>query len=490
MEASDGGPGQLVGAWRQPRVLGAPGGVEAAAPAWLDPEPEPGAGGRPLPGPGERVSRARLAANALGLAVLTSMGVAGAALGVRAIEAGLVALCVGLALWRLALILTAPRSRSEPGDGPAGGAMPSFSLLCPLYREADVLPDLVERLTALAWPADRLEIILICEMDDGPSIAAARALAADERVKLVVAPPGLPRTKPRALNIGFAYATGALIGIYDAEDRPDPRQLLAVWRAFEGGDRPDFVQAPLSIDNAADSWLARQFALEYAIHFRCVGPALIRWGAPLALGGTSNFFRREALEGLGGWDAHNVTEDAELGMRLALAGKRAAFVRPPTHEEAPWRAAPWLRQRSRWLKGFMQTLAGLNRRPLAAARRLGWAGYLAAQLQLGGAVAAALLCAPLTALGLWRIAGGEHGWPLLVVGLAPLGAQIVGGARTMGWRGAVTALTSPLYWILASLAALRAVRDLAWRPDHWDKTQHGVSRLSRAEPPRPGAEGR
>lgn len=186
---------------------------------------------------------------------------------------------------------------------------PTYTILCPLYREANVAADLIAALRRLDYPVHALDIKFLCESDDEETIAALLSLAHDEHMEVLVAPPGRPRTKPRALNLGLARARGDFVVVFDAEDRPHPHQLRAALAAFEdGGAQLACVQAPLAIDNADDSWIARQFAAEYAIQFNEVLPLLARANLPLPLGGTSNHFRVDALRAAGGWDPHNVRE--------------------------------------------------------------------------------------------------------------------------------------------------------------------------------------
>jgi len=209
-------------------------------------------------------------------------------------------------LWRLAgaSSLTPVLSRlAQPTQ------WPTYTILCPLYREANVVPDLVAALARLDYPPHALDIKLLIESDDVDTLAAALAVSAGDHIELVLIPPAAPRTKPKALNAGLARARGELLVVFDAEDRPHPQQLRAALAAFEdGGPALACLQAPLAIDNAHVSWIARQFAAEYAIQFRETLPMLARFGLPIPLGGSSNHFRIEALRAIGGWDPYNVRE--------------------------------------------------------------------------------------------------------------------------------------------------------------------------------------
>src|SRR5262249_16387500 len=231
-------------------------------------------------------------------------------------------------------------------------AWPTYTILCPLYREANVVPDLMAALARLDYPVGALQIQLLIEADDPDTLAAALAAPSAPHIEIVLIPSSAPRTKPKALNVGLARARGAFVVVYDAEDRPHPQQLRMALKAFTDGDAQlACVQAPLLIDNAAASWISQQFAAEYAMQFLEVLPMLARFRLPLPLGGTSNHFRTAALRACGGWDPNNVTEDADLGYRLARDNWRIDVIAPPTYEEAPIRLGPWLNQRARWIKG-------------------------------------------------------------------------------------------------------------------------------------------
>ena len=294
-------------------------------------------------------------------------------------------------------------------------------------------------------------------------------------------PDGGPRTKPKALNVALPFARGTFTVVYDAEDRPEPHQLRDALAAFrDGGDDLACVQARLCIDNTADSWLARYYTAEYAGQFDVFLPGLTALRLPLPLGGSSNHFYTATLREVGGWDPYNVTEDADLGMRLARFGYRADMISSTTYEEAPAQAGAWLRQRTRWFKGWMQTWLVHMRQPRRLLRELKLPGFIAFQLMVGGNVLAALVH-PLFVAGLiWSIASGGDLWrndnaAVLIFGTLYGTTAIIGylSSGFLGWLGLmrrgllssawVLALT-PLHWLLLSLAAWRAVYQLAVSP--------------------------
>ncbi|MDP3460429.1 MAG: glycosyltransferase family 2 protein [Hyphomonas sp.] len=360
-----------------------------------------------------------------------------------------------------------------------GDDWPVYTLLIALKDEAETAPQLAAALRALDYPAGRLDLKLLIETGDEATRFALQRERWPDGAELLIVPPGLPRTKPRALNYGLARAQGEFVVVYDAEDRPHPDQLKAAVRTFRAaGEGLACVQAPL-VGDGAYGWIAGQWALEYAVQFRRLLPGQARLGLPLALGGTSNHFRRAALEGAGGWDAWNVTEDADLGLRLARAGLRVGMIAPPTREAPPAQLLVWVNQRSRWLKGFVQTWLVVMRRPREAVRELGLAGFAAMQLTLGAAILSALVHGP------WAV------WLALAlllpgVGVAPAFLMLAAASYAAGmamalaapgkkdWRRLVLAATLPAYWPLQSIAMGRAIYGLARCPHFWAKTPHRV----------------
>jgi hypothetical protein len=277
--------------------------------------------------------------------------------------AGLAALpFLGIVLLRLAalgeILLPSPRSHRRAGTaGLAEEELPVYSVLVPLYREAGMLPGLAQALQSLDYPRAKLEVLLVLEATDLDTQAALLRLGLPPCFRTVLVPDGPPHTKPKALNYALHLARGEYVVVYDAEDRPQPDQLRRALAAFAASP-PDTgcVQARLNIYNPRDSWLTRQFTVEYSALFDAILPALSRLGLPVPLGGPSNHFRRETLAAVGGWDPFNVTEDADLGFRLARRGWRTTVVRSTTWEEAPAGFRSWFRQRTRWLKGWSHAL--------------------------------------------------------------------------------------------------------------------------------------
>ncbi|HVY88731.1 MAG TPA: glycosyltransferase family 2 protein, partial [Hyphomonadaceae bacterium] len=283
----------------------------------------------------------------------------------------------------------------------------------------------------------------------------------------------------KALNYGLEHAQGEFVVVFDAEDRPSPGQPREAMAAFARGGRDlAVVQAPLLIDNARDSWLSRQFELEYAIHFLVWLPFLAKIKAPIALGGTSNYFRRRQLEDAGGWDAWNVTEDADLGLRLARFGREAAMITLPTWEEAPSRPGEWMKQRTRWMKGHLQTWLVASRAPFSGKQRFNPGEFLSIQMTLGGSLLASLLHGPLLVWLIYGLATQQaalQGWHLGLFAAGYVGV-LLAALAALGKPRLTALLLLPLYWPLLSIAMLRALWEMKTRPQFWAKTQHGFSR--------------
>ena len=367
-----------------------------------------------------------------------------------------------------------------------GQIWPVYSVLVPVYREPKAVPNLVSSLKVLDYPKRQLDIIILLEEDDEETLEVLTSLALKPCFRIVRVPAGDVKTKPRALNYGLQLAKGQYIAIYDAEDQMHSGQLKAAVRALQQ-DRIDrgvppraCVQAPLVPHNPQESWVAGQFALEYGVQFGLIVPGLTQLRLPVPLGGTSNHFDRGVLEEIGGWDPNNVTEDADLGLRLACAGYRVGSISPPTYEEAPIGLTQWVKQRSRWIKGYIQTLGVFLRSPGRGVDTLGAWRFLNAVTLVGGSIVSALfhgplliwlvLCACLPGIGVPPVALG-----LLVGGLLVHALAAGLSFRCWSWTGVVSLISAPLYWPLQSLAAAKAIYELFTAPFYWDKTEHGVS---------------
>ena len=402
--------------------------------------------------------------------------------------------CVN-AIFRAALLWIGAEEPKEPHSSAPripDSELPVYSILVPLYREANVIPALARALRAIDYPAEKIDIKLIVEADDAATIVAAENAAIDPRFTVIRVPPGAPRTKPRACNYALPFVRGAFTVIFDAEDRPEPDQLRKAVEDFrQAPAEVACLQARLNFYNAKENWLTKMFALDYALWFDYLLPGLDRLNIPMPLGGTSNHFRTEVLRAIHGWDPYNVTEDADLGIRLARVGCRVRTFDSTTFEEATNDFGNWLRQRSRWLKGYMQTWLVHMRSPRMLLRNAGLGGFVGFQLFIGGTFLSALV-SPF----LWAIFVLSN-----IFGLSLFHAPLVGVMAHIsvlclltgnglfaylamlapfrrGWLElSPYGLTAPVYWLLVSLAGARAVWQLFSNPWHWEKTAHGLSKM-------------
>ncbi|WKN49194.1 glycosyltransferase [Nocardioides sp. Arc9.136] len=366
--------------------------------------------------------------------------------------------------------------------------LPVYTILVPLYKEAGIVPRLVRDINALDYPRTRLDVKLLCEEDDTETVEKIRSMALPPHFSMVVVPDSQPKTKPKACNYGLQLATGTYCVIFDAEDRPDPDQLKKAIIAFDRVD-PNVVciQAKLNHFNQDQNLLTAWFANEYSMHFELVLPAMGASESPIPLGGTSNHFRTSVLRELGAWDPFNVTEDADLGIRLHREGYRTAMIDSTTLEEANSVVPNWIRQRSRWNKGYFQTWLVHMRNPAALLAQTGVRGFASFNLTMGSAFV--LLMNPvfwalttLYVLTQWGFI--QQLFPgivfyaasaMLFVGNFIFVYLNVAGSLQRGEFGITrTALLSPLYWGLMSWAAWKGFIQLFTNPFYWEKTEHGL----------------
>ncbi|CTQ32361.1 Cellulose synthase 1 [Jannaschia rubra] len=440
-----------------------------------------------------RLFRARPGAALLAIALLTTLLAITIwpAMALRiATAAGLMVMCANLGLRVAAVLALRRRGPGFTSVRPAEEAarkLPVITVLVPLHNEPDIAGPLTERLSRLDYPRELLDICLVVEEGDRATLDALGRATLPRWMRVVPVPDGQPRTKPRAMNYALNFARGDIVGIYDAEDAPAPDQLLTVATRFQAAPaRVACLQGLLDYYNPTRNWMARCFTIEYANWFRLVLPGIARMGLVVPLGGTTLFFRRTALERIGAWDAHNVTEDADLGVRLARLGYRTEIINTTTLEEANASPLAWVKQRSRWMKGYILTWAVHSRRPVQLWRDLGPRRFFGFHLMFMGSILNALLMP-----ALWStvvIPFGVHhpivdwlpGNGLLAIGIVMASGGLL--SMSLAWIGCATPHhrslrkwipTLELYYPLATLAALKALQEIVVRPFHWDKTSHG-----------------
>ncbi|MEO5533703.1 MAG: glycosyltransferase [Pseudolysinimonas sp.] len=372
--------------------------------------------------------------------------------------------------------------------------LPKYTVLVPVFREANIVPQLVSNLGNIDYPADKLEVLVLIEEEDHLTREAYLGSNPPPHFHLVTIPKGTPQTKPRACNVGLFLASGEFLVIYDAEDAPDADQLKKCIVAFRrGGAKTVCVQAALNFFNADENVLTRMFTLEYNYWFDYMLAGLDAADLPIPLGGTSNHFRTQALIELGGWDPYNVTEDADLGIRASAMGFRVGVINSTTMEEANTSIPNFIRQRSRWIKGYMQTSLVHARRPLALIREVGLRRFLSFVLLIAGTPVTFLAVIPLYVVTAFTIfiptQWLEPFFPVWLLWITLLnfviGSSVMVYLSMMGpyKRGTfdliLWSLLNPVYWILHSLASYKALWQLLFNPHYWEKTEHGLTHQTR-----------
>ncbi|NSZ51716.1 glycosyltransferase [Agrobacterium vitis] len=423
------------------------------------------------------------------------------ALAVMHILTSLLYLC--MLAFRAATLAYRIGAADPPPVLPASVELPVYTVLVALYRESSMIPQLIDGLRRLDWPVSRLDIKLVCEADDLDTLGALAEADIPAHIEIVPTPPIGPRTKPKALSYALSGARGDFLVLYDAEDRPHPAQLKEAYAHFLS--RPPEVaclQAPLIIANGDESWISALFALEYAALFRGTLPMLAYHGMPLPLGGTSNHFRIEALKDVGAWDPYNVTEDADLGLRLFRAGYRCETITRQTLEDAPVTSRIWMGQRSRWFKGWLQTWLIVMREPRVACKEMGVSAFAVFHLMIGGMLLSSLSHPALLlflAMTIYSMANPPvDGIPLRDLTIFWIDLVNILGSYLIFLALGRAAMTEferrrigrrylfiPLYWLMTSIAAWRAMIELKTKPFFWNKTPHaprGNERNRKAQP--------
>lgn len=398
-------------------------------------------------------------------------------------------------LFKLCLI----GQRQHPENDCVGAAphlvapLPTITILVPLYKEAETLPSITSALGAIDYPQDKLDIKFVFEEDDQASIELAKRIIQNDQIEIIVTPTNTPKTKPKACNYALFQARGDITVIYDAEDIPDPKQLLKAAAAFQkGGEKCACVQARLNYYNSNENWLTRLFSLEYYLWFGFFLPGLQAMKAPIPLGGTSNFIRTDVLRKLGAWDAFNVTEDADLGLRLARAGYHTQVIDSETLEEATCTMHAWIKQRTRWIKGHLQTWLVHLRMEKSPQEEQTLGARMAVHLFLAGNFFSAFLSLPL-----WLIFGLVYCNALEIAGLTKNGSlnqlsifvfifgygasvfmTLVAGIANRRFDLLPAVFATPVYWLLNSIAAYCAVYELIRKPFYWSKTRHVQSKMA------------
>lgn len=371
--------------------------------------------------------------------------------------------------------------------------LPVYTILLPVYNEAQLIKKLIWNLQSLDYPRERLDIKLLIEEDDEKTLRAVQNLDFPGIFEVIIVPYHMPKTKPKACNYGLHFSRGKYLTIYDAEDIPDTDQLKKVVALFTKlPEKYICVQSALNYFNRNENFLTRMFTLEYSYWFDYMLPGLDTLDIPIPLGGTSNHFKMDALIELGAWDPFNVTEDADLGVRAYAKGYKVAIINSTTYEEANNEPFNWIRQRSRWIKGYMQTYLVHMRNPAALIKKIGWRGFLGFNFFIGATSATFLVYPLLLAIFISYLVFDFStmrtlfpDWVLfmsifnLMVGnILMIYINMMAVFKRRYFELILFAIANPVYWLMHSAAAYMGLYQLIVNPFYWEKTNHGLSKVN------------
>jgi cellulose synthase/poly-beta-1,6-N-acetylglucosamine synthase-like glycosyltransferase len=377
-------------------------------------------------------------------------------------------------------------------DALTDSELPNYTVFCPLYKEWQVAPQFIEAMNRMDYPKDKLQIIFLLEENDRETIEKIASNNLESHFEIIVVPHSMPKTKPKAMNFGLKSVKGDLLVIYDAEDVPEVDQLKKAVIAFrKASPQTICIQAKLNFYNVKQNLLTRLFTAEYSLWFDLVLPGLQSLNAPIPLGGTSNHFKTEVLREVSGWDAFNVTEDCDLGIRLAKRGYRTAIVESTTYEEANSDTINWYNQRSRWIKGYIQSYMVHMRDPLEFIRKGSVKDFFIFQFVVGGKILSIFINPVMWLITifylLFRAKYGlfiESFFPttILYIGITSfvlgnflyLYYYMLGCAEREHNDVIKYVVFVPLYWLGMSIAAWKAVYEVIVKPHYWSKTIHGL----------------
>jgi hypothetical protein len=370
---------------------------------------------------------------------------------------------------------------------------PVYTVLVPLFKEPEqVLKNIINAINNLDYPKNKLDVIFLFEENDHKTINIAKSLRPPSNWRFFYVPNGTPITKPKACNYGLYFARGKYLVIYDAEDIPESDQLKKALIAFQNSsDEYGCFQAYLNYYNRNENFLTKMFTLEYSYWFDYMLNGLYKFKLPIPLGGTSNHFRVDILKKISGWDSFNVTEDADLGIRTAAENKKVGVINSTTYEEANNSFGNWIRQRSRWIKGYMQTSLVYNRHPIKLIKTLGFWKWFSFQMLITGTPFTFLVNPIMWITFLfWVIAHTFVVFPVIPGPVILMGTiSLIAGNLIMIFLNMSAAfsrryynlipysLLNPIYWIFHSVAAYKALFQLIFKPFYWEKTNHGITKF-------------
>jgi len=369
--------------------------------------------------------------------------------------------------------------------------LPIYTIHLPVFKESEVIQKLVWNLNNLDYPIEKLDAKLLIESDDDMTYNAIKNMVFPTNFEPIIIPYAQPKTKPKACNYGLYFSKGKYLTIYDAEDIPDSDQLKQTNRLFEKlPDEYIAIQCALNYFNKSENFLTKMFTLEYSYWFDYMLPGLDSLRIPIPLGGTSNHFKFDKLMELGGWDGFNVTEDADLGLRCYAKDYKITVLDSTTYEEANNDFFNWIRQRSRWIKGYMQTYLVHMRNPIKLYKSIGARGFFGFQFFIGGTVFT-FLTYPILLLFLLIYVTFKSEWIellfpdwLVIISLVnfTLGnlimiyTNMIAIFKRSSYSLMLYAIANPVYWLMHSISAYKGLHQLITKPFYWEKTNHGLTK--------------
>jgi len=368
--------------------------------------------------------------------------------------------------------------------------LPIYTILIPLYREKNTIKTLLKAISHFDYPQEKLDVKLVLEEDDKETINYVTSLKNIYNFHEIIVPNSQPRTKPKACNYALQFAKGKYVTVFDAEDVPKKFQLKQIIYKFRNSNEKLIcIQAQLNYYNRKENWLTKMFSIEYSGWFDFMIKGLDYLGLPIPLGGTSNHFKTEKLQELGGWDAYNVTEDADLGIRIARFGYECSTITAETMEEAPFTLNSWIKQRSRWIKGYIQTYFVHMKNPQKLLEEIGLKRFIGFQVFIGGTFFVFFTLIPMLILSIliWisffnieihRVFKYLSFTNFLISFLFMIISSFY-ITRFRNWSGMFfVILLFPFYWGLHCIASFKALSQIISRKSYfWEKTEHGKSSI-------------
>lgn len=368
----------------------------------------------------------------------------------------------------------------------------TFSIIIPAKNEAKVIGSTLRAMANLNYPKNMYEILVVVRNDDIATLRAVekaiasikhKAFSIRQNVNIrLVKIDGTTINKPYSLNMGWLYATGDIITVFDAEDEPHKDILRSVDEVFVR-EPIDIVQAGVQLINVGSHWFAGLNCLEYYYWFKSILPFMSSLGAT-PLGGNTVFFKREVLDKLDGWREDCLTEDADIGIRASAAGFKTKMIYVEdmaTLEETPANEGEFVRQRTRWDQGYLQILLRGDWLNLPTLTEQFLCSYLLTQPVIHQFSVLAMLSIPFISLGLkvplWL---ALFSWLPLYFLIIQLGLYFVGlvdlrkhyNLSFTRWVYVFLPIFFIPYQLMLSFAGLRAFGRMFLGITNWEKTEH------------------